>query len=106
SAGRRVLEVSHSRRTATAAERLALDVRWGGRCAAAGCTSPLGTPLVPHHGTPWHRTHRTSLDDTVPLCDRSHDDLHVGGSTLRLRDGRALTPDGWRDESPPGDPPP
>lgn len=66
----------------------------GGRCAGAHCTSPPG-PLIPHHATPWHRTGTTSLSDTVPFCPTTHHDLHEGGRTIQLRDGRRLGPDGW-----------
>jgi hypothetical protein len=37
----------------------------------------------------------TSFYDTVMVCDRSHDNIHVGGLTIRLRDGRLLGPNGW-----------
>lgn len=97
SLGRRVTEFSHTQRTLTAPERLAMLVQWGHRCAGAGCTSPPGSALVPHHATPWHRTGRTSLADSVPLCETTHHDLHEGGRTVRLRDGRLLGPDGWVD---------
>ena len=41
------------------------------------------------------RSRTTSVFDAVMLCDRSHDDIHVGGKTLRLKDGRLLGPNGW-----------
>ena len=100
SAGRKVLETSHTQRTLKAHERKALHVQWGGRCAGAGCTSPPGTPLIPHHPDPWHLTGITSYTDAVPFCDTTHHDLHEGGKTIRLRDGRRLGPHGWVD--PPG----
>ena len=93
--GRRVVEVSHSERTAKAHERLALQVRWGGRCAEAGCTSPPGAPLVPHHTIPWHQVRQTALEETVPICHRTHHHLHSGRHTVRLRDGRLLDEQGW-----------
>ena len=97
SPGRKVIETSHTERTLKASERKALHVQWGGRCAGAGCPSPSGTPLVPHHADPWHQTGTTSYTDSVPLCDTTHHDLHTGGRTIRLRDGRRLGPDGWVD---------
>jgi hypothetical protein len=51
--------------------------------------------LVPHHPDAYARSGTTSFFDTVMFCDRSHDDLHVGGKTLLLKDGRLLGPDGW-----------
>ncbi|HEU0103703.1 MAG TPA: hypothetical protein VFR07_15390 [Mycobacteriales bacterium] len=89
-----MLEISHSERTAKAHERLLVATRWGNRCAEAGCPSPPGTPLVPHHGAPWHSTGSTSADDTFPLCDLTHDHLHVRGRTITLRDGTRLGPEG------------
>ena len=97
SLGRKVLETSHTERTLTPHERRALHVQWGGRCAGAGCTSPPGTPLVPHHANPWHTTGTTAYTDSVPLCDSTHHDLHTGHKTIRLRDGRRLGPHGWVD---------
>jgi hypothetical protein len=35
------------------------------------------------------------VHDTVMLCASSHHDVHEGGKTLRLKDGRLLSPDGW-----------
>ncbi len=96
SPGRRVLEVSHTERTLKAHERRAMHLRWGHRCAGAGCAHPPGAPLVPHHANPWHASGTTSLDDSVPLCLATHADLHHG-KTLRLRDGRYLGPHGWVD---------
>ena len=94
----RVLEISHTERTAKAHERLAVATRWGHRCAEAGCPSPPGTTLIPHHATPWHQTGTTSLADTVPVCQLTHDHLHVRGRTITLRDGRRLDEQGWLDD--------
>ena len=93
--GRRVLEVSHSQRTLTGVERRIKHLETGGRCQAAGCCPGPGRRLAPHHATPWAMCGTTRLDDTVLLCDRSHQDLHVGGRPLRLKDGRLLGPQGW-----------
>ena len=97
SLGRKPIEASHTERTLKASERRALAVQWGGRCAGAGCTSPPGTPLVPHHARPWHQTGSTAFTDSVPLCEVTHHDLHTGNKTIRLRDGRRLGPHGWID---------
>ena len=93
--GRRVLEVSHTQRTLTGVERRIKHLETGGRCQAAGCCTGPGRRLAPHHATPWAVCGTTRLDDTVLLCDRSHQDLHVGGRPLRLKDGRLLGPQGW-----------
>ena len=97
SLGRRVIETSHTQRTLKAHERHALHVQWGGRCAAAGCPSPPGTPLVPHHPNSWASTRTTSYTDSIPVCHHTHHDLHQGHKTIRLRDGRYLSADGWTD---------
>ena len=98
--GRRVREVSHSARTATAHERRELHVRWGGRCAEAGCPSPPGTALTPHHVQPFAEVGHTAIDDTVPICEVTHRDVHVGRRSVTLRDGRRIGPHGWL--GPPG----
>jgi hypothetical protein len=95
--GGRVIELSHTGRTLKAHERRAKRIETGGRCQVAGCRAGPGARLVPHHPDAWARTGRTSLADTVLLCDRNHHDLHSGGRTLRLRDGRWLDEHGWTD---------
>jgi hypothetical protein len=82
-------------RTLKPHERRAKVMETGGVCQAAGCHPPPGTPLVPHHPDAYARSGTTSFYDTVMFCDRSHDDIHVGGKTLRLKDGRLLGPNGW-----------
>ncbi|MCA1712151.1 MAG: 13E12 repeat family protein [Actinobacteria bacterium] len=93
--GNQVLEMSHTARTLKAHERKAKLMETGDVCQAAGCHPPPGTPLIPHHPEAYARSGLTSFYDTVMFCDRSHDDLHVGGKTLLLKDGRLLGPDGW-----------
>lgn len=93
----RVLQVSHTGRTLTAAERRVLHARTRGSCQEAGCPGSSRTPgavMHPHHATPWATTGTTSLADTVLLCDRTHGHLHRG-HRITLRDGRRLGPDGW-----------
>jgi len=93
--GGRVIELSHTVRTLKLHERQAKVMETGGVCQAAGCHPPPGTPLVPHHPDPYSRSGTTSFYDAVMFCERSHDDVHVGGKTLRLKDGRLLGPNGW-----------
>jgi hypothetical protein len=95
SLGHRVIEMSHTDRTAKPHERRAKSVEVGGRCQAKGCVHPPGIPLIPHHVTAWARCHTTSYDDTVMFCLRCHHDVHEGGLTLTLRDGRLINADGW-----------
>jgi hypothetical protein len=50
---------------------------------------------------------RTSLDESLPLCEAGHQDLHEGKKTLRLRDGRYLNENGFTTAPPwPADEPP
>jgi hypothetical protein len=96
SLGHQVIEMSHTVRTLKPHERKAKDVEVGGRCQAAHCRSPHGTRLIPHHPDAYATSGTTSFYDTVMLCEGGcHDDVHVGGHVVRLRDGRALGPEGW-----------
>jgi hypothetical protein len=95
SLGHRVIEASHTQRTLKAHERRAKLVETGGRCQAGHCIHPPGVPLVPHHPEAWARTGRTSFYNSVLLCDQHHHDIHEGGKTLQLRDGRLLHASGW-----------
>lgn len=99
SLGNKVIESSHTERTATPHERRIKHLETGGICQGAGCSrgSPTGDSLVPHHATPYAICKQTSLEDTVLLCPMSHDDVHVGGKTIRLKDGRYLNATGWVD---------
>jgi hypothetical protein len=92
--GHRVLEVSHTSRTLKAHERRAKHIETGGHCQGAGCCRGPGWTLVPHHVDAWSRSGRTSLRDTVLLCESDHGALHRG-QTITLKDGRRLSADGW-----------
>ena len=76
SLGGKALRVIYAQRTLSAAERRALSVEGGGRCAGEGCC-----PETP--------------DPTVVL--RPHHVLHEGHRTVRLRDGRYLNEHGFTD---------
>ncbi len=92
--GNRVIEMSHTVRTAKSHERKAKLMETGGRCQAAGCHPPPGTPLIPHHPEAYARSKVTSFYDTVMFCEKSHFDVHHG-KVIRLKDGRLLNADGW-----------
>ncbi len=97
-AKRRVVDVSHTQRTSTGLERLLLGVQCGGVCQRKGCGNgpATGHRLKPHHGELFSNTGRTTIDDTVMLCEIDHDhELHGKGRTLELKDGRVLGPHGW-----------
>jgi hypothetical protein len=97
SLGRKVIETSHIERTLKPHERRAKRIETGNRCQIAGCRCGPGATLIPHHPDPWWRCGTTSKDDTVLICESNHHDLHSGGHTLRLKDGRWLNEHGWTD---------
>jgi hypothetical protein len=94
-----VIESSHTERTLKPHERRAKHLETGGHCQGAGCTRGPGHRLVPHHPTPYSVDPKTSLSDSVLLCEQTHQDIHVGGKSIRLKDGRYLGPDGWVDRA-------
>jgi hypothetical protein len=95
--GNRVIEMSHTGRTAKPHERRIKHMETGGICQGAGCSrgGHTGDPLIPHHAVPYAVDPVTRLEDTVLLCPVTHDDIHVGGKTIRLKDGRLLNERGW-----------
>jgi hypothetical protein len=64
------LDLGRERRLYTRYQRLALAHRHHG-CAADGCDRPPAWVEI-HHKTPWRHTHRTELDDGIPLCPPHH----------------------------------
>ena len=96
--GRRVIETSHKERTLKPHERRIKQLETAGRCQGAGCTrgpgSHPGCRLIPHHVYAWAKHGRTSLAETVLLCEATHAALHRG-ATITLKDGRRLDADGW-----------
>ena len=96
SAGRRVMEVSHTQRLHRPHERKALAIQWGHTCAAAGCCPQPrpGRKLIPHHINPFADCGITALKDSVPLCEPTHQHLHHGHN-VQLKDGRWIGPHGW-----------
>ncbi|MCB9388026.1 MAG: DUF222 domain-containing protein [Acidimicrobiia bacterium] len=91
-----ILDVGRMRRTATAAQRSALEHR-DGHCVFPGCDRPPGWCQV-HHLIPWKTGGSTNLDNLVMLCGTHHHMLHEGRWKLR-RDSS-----GWV-AIPPGDRP-
>jgi hypothetical protein len=92
------LGVVHTGRTLTGLELKAARAQFDQRCAGMGCCpgdpDPL-VPLVPHHVRRHALTGTTCLDETLLVCERVHQDLHLGKRAVRLRDGRLITEDGW-----------
>jgi hypothetical protein len=54
--------------------------------------------VIPHHVLGYAEDQVTSLDETLPVCEVLHRDLHVGHKTVRLRDGRYVNEHGFVDE--------
>ena len=108
SRGWKPLGVVHSARTITATEAKAARAQFDNRCAGEGCCpgtpDPL-IPLIPHHARDYATHRRTSLDETVLLCDTAHQDIHLGKKSIRLRNGRLLNENGYVDEADTPSPP-
>ncbi len=96
------LGIVHSARTIPGTELKGARVQFDNRCPGIGCCpgepNPL-IPLVPHHVKKHADHRRTALDETLLVCDRLHADLHLGKRTIRLRDGRLISEDGWLTDS-------
>jgi len=96
------LGVVHTLRTLTGRERTASQVQFDHRCAGDGCCSGQPDPLivlVPHHVRRHATFGRTSLEETLLVCERLHQDLHLGKRTVRLRDGRLVDENGFVTEA-------
>jgi hypothetical protein len=109
SLGGKALRVVHSQRTLTADERRAQAAEGGDRCAGDGCCSGLPDALTAvrqHHVLGYAEDQVTSLDETLPVCDVLHRDLHEGHRTVRLRDGRFVNEHGFVDRPSLWDEPP
>jgi hypothetical protein len=107
--GGKALRAIHGQRTLAAAEQRALSLESGGRCAGDGCCPDTPDPLVPlrpHHILGYAENQVTSLDETLPVCETLHHDLHDGHRTVRLRDGRFLNEHGFVDRPSLHDEPP
>jgi hypothetical protein len=96
--GGKALRAVHAGRTLTAIERAVL-IEHGNRCAGIGCCNPKDpTVALRLHHTRRHADDGvTSVEETVLACEVLHQDIHEGGKTVRLRDGRYLNEQGWVD---------
>jgi hypothetical protein len=94
------LDLGHTRRHATTAQRHAINVRDGNHCAFPGCDQPLHRCDI-HHAHPWHHGGPTDLHNLVPLCRHHHTITHRphwtlttdprAGFTWTTPSGRTLT---------------
>lgn len=80
-----VLYVGRAERTATAAQRRALESR-DRHCAFPGCRAHP-TRCEAHHVVPWEQGGVTDLPNLALMCIRHHHAVHEGGWHLALRPG-------------------
>ena len=98
SLGGLAIEASHTERTTKAHERRAKYIETASQCQCKGCRGSRvvpGTVLTPHHVDAFSAHGTTSHRETVLLCPASHRDVHEGGKTIQLKDGRWLNAAGW-----------
>ncbi len=98
-----VFNVAHLGRSASAAQRTALEAR-GYRCEVPGCDANLGLEI--DHIEDWNMTHRTSLDCLCWLCRRHHLDKTHRGWRLQGPPGNRIWVPPPGGASPPGPDPP
>lgn len=78
------VDVGHSARIATVAQRRAIAIRDGG-CTFPGCDAPIAWCDL-HHVTWWHHGGPTDLANLVALCRHHHGVTHRNGWSMRLSD--------------------
>ena len=83
--GGALLDLGRTQRLATATQKTALLARDGG-CVIPGCTVP-GDACDAHHVQWWSRGGPTDLDNMTLVCDRHHDEIHLGDWEIVMRDG-------------------
>ena len=79
-----VLDVGRMRRTATSAQRSALEHR-DGHCVFPGCDLPSNWCQA-HHLQPWSKAGPTDLANLALVCSAHHHMIHEGGWNLTHRD--------------------
>ncbi len=80
-----LLDLGRSQRLATGTQKSALLARDGG-CVIPGCTVP-GDACDAHHIVWWSRGGPTDLDNLALVCDRHHDEIHLGEWDIVMRGG-------------------
>jgi len=78
------IDVGHTHRLATIAQRRAIAVRDGG-CTFPGCDAPIDW-CDHHHVWDWHKGGPTDLVNLVALCRHHHGVTHRTGWTMHLDD--------------------
>jgi hypothetical protein len=83
--GGEILYLSHAQRLFTAAQKLALTVRAGGRCEYPGCRVPH--PYLEAHHVDWFQRDagRTDIDNGIMLCSYHHHLIHAADSPVEIR---------------------
>lgn len=78
------VDVGHTARLATIAQRRAIAVRDGG-CTFPGCDAPIAW-CDHHHMLDWHKGGPTDLSNLVALCRHHHGVAHRTGWSMTLDD--------------------
>ncbi len=78
------VDVGHTKRLATIAQRRAIAMRDGG-CTFPGCDAPIAW-CDHHHVVDWHTGGPTDLANLVALCRHHHGVTHRNGWTMTLDD--------------------
>lgn len=94
-----VLDLGRRTRLATAAQRLALEARYGG-CAVPSCDAPFHWCHA-HHIDHWESGGPTDLSNLIPICTRHHRQVHDG--RLQIQRDRSGTDIWSRPKSEPHD---
>lgn len=81
------IDMGHTARLATVAQRHAIAVRDGG-CTFPGCDAPIAWCDM-HHAHDWHHGGPTDLANLVALCRHHHGVTHRNGWAMTL-DGRQV----------------
>jgi hypothetical protein len=78
------VDVGHTKRLATVAQRRAIAIRDGG-CTFPGCDAPIDW-CDHHHVVDWHKGGPTDLANLVALCRHHHGVTHRNGWSMTLDD--------------------
>ncbi len=95
---RQVLDLGRLTRTVTRGQYRALVARDQG-CVIRGCRR-RHSECQAHHVQHWTLGGPSDLANYALICHLHHHQLHEGQRTLQHRDGRWLTPSGYRDPGP------
>jgi hypothetical protein len=84
------VNLGHTERYATKAQRLALQARDGDTCIHPDCTVPADR-CVAHHIVHWRDGGPSDIDNYALPCGRHHNDLHTGKLIIVIRPDGSYT---------------